>query len=335
MAVATTTAPVMIVVVVVPISAVVVLVLIVILLVVLLLMLLMVMHLLGILLRILQPVPDGGIVLATSAAATTSSTATIIHGRGHSTQDRMVQVIVERRRRVTHASHRKATRETALVVQARNLRLLLLLVGRHSLLLRVVLVRELWLLVMVVVGVTYILIIAIAVMSHRRARPVDLQVPKPIVEVRFGDYVRAAAVDHRWSAVRGTFVAKVWHRSSAVRSSASATPSSAVVPSEPRVVTTAVLRLLLLRRGGLLGHEYRRVCGEVVSCSGRPQRGKARFGTALPLATSALLIHADCSSCCCCFSRVLLFLLRSVQTESVLFSTIILCVTPWHNRKHS
>lgn len=156
-AVATTTASVMIVVVVVPISAVVVLVLIVILLVVLLLMLLMVMHLLGILLRILQPVPDGGIVLATSTATTSSSTATIIHGRGHSTQDRMVQVIVERRRRVTHASHRKATRETALVVQARNLRLLLLLlVGRHSLLLRVVLVRELWLLVMVVVGVTYL-----------------------------------------------------------------------------------------------------------------------------------------------------------------------------------
>uniref|UniRef100_A0A8D8DMP3 (northern house mosquito) hypothetical protein n=1 Tax=Culex pipiens TaxID=7175 RepID=A0A8D8DMP3_CULPI len=173
---------------------------------------------------------------------------------------------------------------------------------------------------MVVVGVTYILIIAITVMSHRGARPVDLQIPEPIVEVRFGDYVRAAAVDHRWSAaaVRGTFVAKVWHRSSAVRSSTSATPSSAVVPSEPRVVTTAVLRLLLLlRRGGLLGHEYRRVCGEVVACSGRPQRGKARFGTALPLATSALLIHADCSSCCC-FLSVLLFLLRSVQTESVL-----------------
>lgn len=333
MAVATTA--VMIVVVVVPISAVVVLVLIVILLVVVLLLLLMVMHLLGILLCILQPVPDGGIVLATSAAATTSST-TIIHSRGHSTQDRMVQVIVERRRRVTHASHRKATRETALVVQARNLRLLLLLVGRHSLLLRVVLVRKLGLLlVMVVVGVTYILIIAITVMSHRGARPVDLQIPEPIVEVRFGDYVRAAAVDHRWSAaaVRGTFVAKVWHRSPAVRSSASATPSAAVVPSEPRVVTTAVLRLLLLlRRGGLLGHEYRRVCGEVVA-SGRPQRGKARFGTALPLATSALLIHADCSSCC--FASVLLFLLRSVQTESVLFSTIILCVTPWHSRKHS
>lgn len=150
-----TTAAVMIVVVV-PISAVVVLVLIVILLV--LLLLLMVMHLLGILLSILQPVPDGGIVLATSAtaAAASSSTATIIHGRGHSTQDRMVQVIVERRRRVTHASHREPTRETALVVQTRYLRLLLL-VGRHSLLLRVVLVRKLWLLlVMVVVGVTYL-----------------------------------------------------------------------------------------------------------------------------------------------------------------------------------
>lgn len=280
----------MMIVVVVPISAVVISLV----LIVTLLLLLVVMHLLGIL-SVLQSVPDGGIVLA-AAASSSTTTATVFHGRGHSTQYRMVQVIVERRRRVTHAGHRVPTRESTLVVHARNLRLLL--VRRHSLLLlSVVLVRILLLLlVMVVVGIAYILVVAVAVMSHRGPGHANLHIPEPIVDVRFGNHVRAA-VDHRAAAVRGAaLVAKVWHRSStAVRTTSSSTTTStpsSVVTAEPRVVTTDVR--WRLRRGGLLRNEYRCVCGEIVAHSRRPQRRKASFGTAMPLATSALLIHSDC-----------------------------------------
>ena len=108
-------------------------------------------------------------------------------------------------------------------------------------------------------------------MSHRGPGPgrVNLQIPEPVVEVRFDKHFRAA-VDH-WSTVRGTLVAaKVWHRSAAVRtttsssSTSTATPSSAVVTTEPRVVTTTVLGLLL-RRGGLLRNEHRGVCGQIVA----------------------------------------------------------------------
>lgn len=221
----------------------------------------------------------------------------------------MVQVIVERRRRVTHAGHRERISAGLRVMHARKLRLGLLLVRRHSLL-RVVLVRILGLLllllVMVVVGVTYILIIAVAVMSHgRTGRPGRyLQIPEPIAEVRFANHIRwaATAVDHRSAPIR-VVAAKVWHRSSTVGASSSSptasatTPSPTVVTAEPRMVTTTtavlLLRLLLLlRRGGLFRNEYRGVCGKIVARSRGPQRGKARFRTALPLATSALLVHS-------------------------------------------
>lgn len=247
----------------------------------------------------------------------------------------MVQVIVERRRRVTHAGHRERISAGLRVMHARKLRLRLLLVRRHSLL-RVVLVRILGLLlVMVVVGVTYILIIAVAVMSHgRTGRPGRyLQIPEPIAEVRFANHIRwtAAAVDHRSAPVR-VVAAKVWHRSSTVGTSSASsatTPSSSVVTAEPRVVTAAAVLLLLrllLGRGGLLRNEYRGVCGEVVARSRGPQRGKARFRTALPLATSALLVHS-------CWS-FLESVLSSSSGESVLRTLLFfLYVTQPRNRQ--
>lgn len=133
-------------------------------------------------------------------------------------------------------------------------------------------------------------------MSHRSGRSAalanDLQIPEPIAEVRLADNVRCS-VHHRARSVRRTVVVKVWPRSA----SPAATAAS-VVTAEPRVVATAAaaavllgLWLLLLGWGRLFRHKYRCVCGEIVARSRRPQRGETRFGSPLPLATSALLIH--------------------------------------------
>lgn len=130
-------------------------------------------------------------------------------------------------------------------------------------------------------------------MSHRSGRSAalanDLQIPEPIAEVRLADNVRRS-VHHRTRSVRRTVVVKVWPRSASP--AATAAP---VVTAEPRVVATAaaavLLGLWLLGWGRLFRHKYRCVCGEIVARSRRPQRGKTRFGSPLPLATSALLIH--------------------------------------------
>lgn len=71
-----------------------------------------------------------------------------------------MQVVVKRRRRVAHASHRKLV-----LVQGQMLRLLwLLVVTLQTMLLRIVLIRMV-LVVVIVRGVTYILIITVATVS--------------------------------------------------------------------------------------------------------------------------------------------------------------------------
>lgn len=105
--------------------------------------------------------------------ATTATGPTGLVGRRcrHSTEHRMVQVIVERRRRV---SHERIGRTTDVLMQRKMGLLLLLLLLMDVMLLetlllrmlRIVLVRMLLMLVVVIVrGVTYILIITVVTVS--------------------------------------------------------------------------------------------------------------------------------------------------------------------------
>lgn len=221
-----------------------------------------------------------------------------------------MQVVVERRRRVTHAGHRERIVATGILVHRKMLLLvmrLVVLLMLESLLLRIVLVRMM-LMVVIVRGITYILIITVTVVSHLRLLLLrtlagHLQILESVREVRFANHFRPIGhapvvmllrvVLHHWDhVVRSTSTTATTKASSSSSSTAVVTPVAMLVLL---VVWQTELWLLLWRRDRFLRNEFggihRQTGYRLCTTSGSSERSEARFRTGLPVATSTLLIH--------------------------------------------